>query len=55
VLPNGSAPDKSGCGADNFQIAENEMAPHKILFRAVAFNAICDMALCATSSCYKPN
>jgi hypothetical protein len=22
--PNGPAPDKSGCGADNFQIVENE-------------------------------
>jgi hypothetical protein len=37
------------CGADNFLNVENEMAPHKILFRAVAFSAICDMALCATS------
>jgi hypothetical protein len=40
-----------GCGTDNFQIAENEMAHHIDMFRAVAFSAICDMALCATSFC----
>jgi hypothetical protein len=43
ACPNGPAPDKSGCRTDNFQVFENEMAPHIDMFRA--------MALRATSSC----
>jgi hypothetical protein len=31
-----SAPDISGCRADNFQFAENEMVPHIDMFRAMA-------------------
>jgi hypothetical protein len=32
----GQALDISGCGADNFQVADNEMAPHINMFRAMA-------------------
>ena len=39
-------------GAAYFQNAENEIAPRIDMLCAVAFNAICDMALCATSSCW---
>jgi hypothetical protein len=31
LLPNGPAPDKSGCGADNFQYTQNENPPLAML------------------------
>jgi hypothetical protein len=36
--PNDSAPDISGCGTDDFQNADNEMAPH-IICSALSLSA----------------
>jgi hypothetical protein len=42
---NGTAPDKSGCGTDNPQVAENEMAPHILCSASCKRTTPCSYAL----------